>query len=325
MLPTSIHDPPKKTRQYSNLFLCFFLGVFVLFCLTFSVLYWIDIPENQLEWLRGKKLPKSVEHKKDVEFRDEIPHVILSESVYSVKIKNAVGYDPVDEDEENKMRRETVKQAFLHAYTGYKDRCMGEGELKPRSGGCHNWMGEKMGLSVIDSLDTMLVMGLDDLYKESRDWIEKNLDFDKPVSVSVFEITIRCLGGLLSAYHLTKDQLLLDKARDLANHLLPAFRGRKFPAPMINLRSGDIRSHGWSTSSILAEVGSLQLEFTYLSHVTGNPIYAQKVLSVYSQILKNLPPDYLLPVKIHGAYVSLAPSLQGLLVIVIMNICLSIG
>lgn len=39
------------------------------------------------------------------------------------------------------------------------------------------------------------------------------------------QITIRVLGGLLSAYHFSgeNDQMLLDKAVDLADRLLPAF------------------------------------------------------------------------------------------------------
>lgn len=39
------------------------------------------------------------------------------------------------------------------------------------------------------------------------------------------QITIRVLGGLLSSYHLSgeQDQMLLDKAVDLADRLLPAF------------------------------------------------------------------------------------------------------
>lgn len=41
--------------------------------------------------------------------------------------------------------------------------------------------------------------------------------------MSVFEITIRCLGGLLTAYDFTKDELMLIKAEELAKRLLPAF------------------------------------------------------------------------------------------------------
>lgn len=49
-------------------------------------------------------------------------------------------------------------------------------------------------------------------FAEARDWVEKELSFDKNVDVNLFETTIRVLGGLLSTYHLTGDQLFLDKA-----------------------------------------------------------------------------------------------------------------
>ena len=47
-------------------------------------------------------------------------------------------------------------------------------------------------------------------------------------------------------------------------------------------------NYGWASGgqSILAEFGSLHLEFTYLSHITGDPIYAKKVyIFVYLQLV----------------------------------------
>ncbi len=43
--------------------------------------------------------------------------------------------------------------------------------------------------------------------------------------------------------------------------------------------SGSGHNWGWASggSSILAEFGTLHLEFMYLSHITKNPIYAEKV------------------------------------------------
>ena len=74
-----------------------------------------------------------------------------------------------------------------------------------------------MGMTLLDSLDTLLVMGMDEEYKEARDWVEKHLDFNRHRSVSVFETNIRALGGLLAAHALTKDPMYLDKAKDLAD------------------------------------------------------------------------------------------------------------
>ena len=40
-----------------------------------------------------------------------------------------------------------------------------------------------MGLTMVDSIDTMYLMGLKDEYKKARDWIEKNLRFDNNVII----------------------------------------------------------------------------------------------------------------------------------------------
>ena len=45
---------------------------------------------------------------------------------------------------------------------------------------------------------------------------------------------------------------------------------------------GAIKNWGWASggSSVLSEFGSLHLEFQYLTHLTGNPVYLEKV-SIY--------------------------------------------
>lgn len=52
-------------------------------------------------------------------------------------------------------------------------------------------------------------------YEQAREWIEKSFDVDSS-SVdkfnSHFELTIRILGGLLSIYHLTGDEIFLKRA-----------------------------------------------------------------------------------------------------------------
>lgn len=49
-------------------------------------------------------------------------------------------------------------------------------------------------------------------FGEARRWVSEKLQFQKDVDVNLFESTIRILGGLLSAYHLTGDALFLQKA-----------------------------------------------------------------------------------------------------------------
>lgn len=52
--------------------------------------------------------------------------------------------------------------------------------------------------------------------------MSEKLQFQKDVDVNLFESTIRILGGLLSAYHLTGDALFLQKA----------VRARQAPSPL---------------------------------------------------------------------------------------------
>ncbi|CAG8772845.1 17349_t:CDS:2, partial [Racocetra fulgida] len=79
------------------------------------------------------------------------------------------------------------------------------------------------GVTIIDALDTMWIMGLKAEFNRSRDFV-KNLNFTKTVdNINVFETIIRYLGGLLSAHELSQDKIFLEKAYELGIALLPAF------------------------------------------------------------------------------------------------------
>jgi len=55
-------------------------------------------------------------------------------------------------------RQKAVVNEFLHAWNGYRTFAWAHDELKPVSKGWVDWMG--VGLTIIDSLDTMYIMGL---------------------------------------------------------------------------------------------------------------------------------------------------------------------
>jgi len=55
-------------------------------------------------------------------------------------------------------RQKSVVDAFLHAWKGYKTFAWGHDHLKPISRTSNNWF--HLGLTIIDSLDTMYIMGL---------------------------------------------------------------------------------------------------------------------------------------------------------------------
>ena len=147
-------------------------------------------------------------------------------------------------------------------------------------------------------------MGLKDEFEKGRKWIEENLSFDNiKTDVSLFETTIRYIGGLLACYAFTNDRLFLDKAEHIANKLLPAFNSPKnIPFSLINPTNKFSKNYIWASasSSILSEIGTLHLEFVYLSDMTANPVYAEKVFKI-REILKamkkpkGLYPNYINP------------------------------
>lgn len=166
-----------------------------------------------------------------------------------------------------------VKEEFLHAWRGYERYARGHDELKPLSMAPHDWHAASLHMTPVDALDTMLVMGLTAEAEKTRAWIGERLSFDHDISVKVFEITIRILGGLLSAHQMTGDARLLALADDLGARLLPAFESPTgMPYMFVNLRSGQASG----AKSNPAEIGTLLLEFGTLAKLTGKPVYYDK-------------------------------------------------
>jgi endoplasmic reticulum Man9GlcNAc2 1,2-alpha-mannosidase len=93
------------------------------------------------------------------------------------------------------------------------------------------------------------------------------------------QTTAEVLGGLLSAYnHSGGDALYLTRARDLADRILPAFDTPSgLPLSMVNLRQRKgvaSKENGGLVNT--ADASTLQLEFRYLSEITGDEIYWKK-------------------------------------------------
>ncbi|CAG8742292.1 21020_t:CDS:2, partial [Racocetra persica] len=79
------------------------------------------------------------------------------------------------------------------------------------------------GATISDALDTMWIMDLKKEFKHSRNFV-RSVDFTKSDEIiNVFETIIHYLGGLLSAYELSKELIFLEKAQELGNALLPSF------------------------------------------------------------------------------------------------------
>jgi len=178
---------------------------------------------------------------------------------------------------------ERVRSEFLFSWQAYEKYAWGHDELRPISQTPRDWYGESLMMTPVDSLDTLILMGFNDEADKARKLIDEKLSFDKDISVQNFEVTIRLLGGLLSAYEMTHDEQLLKLADDLGTRLLPVFNSPTgMPYRFVNLRTG--KTSG--SKSNPAEIGTLILEFGTLSRLTHKPVYSDKAKNALVQLYK---------------------------------------
>jgi mannosyl-oligosaccharide alpha-1,2-mannosidase len=190
-----------------------------------------------------------------------------------------------------RTRQLQVVDMFKETWTAYERDAFGSDEYHPltRRGG--NLTDSGIGYFIVDALDTMMLMNLTEPYNKSRAWIEQHLDFNVGGSVSTFEVTIRVLGGLLSAYTISlEDQLYLNKAVDLADRLIKGFHPKSgMPPPFSNLR--DYRKTFGAYSLSLAEVGTLSLELKYLAYISKERRFWDAAEKIGQTLNKNMPKD----------------------------------
>jgi len=186
-------------------------------------------------------------------------------------------------------RRGQVEDAFKHAWKGYRDHAWLHDEVMPVSGGQKDpfagW-----AATLVDSLDTLYIMGMKDEFAEAIEALEK-IDFTKPNAdkVPVFEVTIRYMGGLLGAWDISghKHPILLQKATQLGEFICKAFDTESgLPVPYYWWKRNTPGKLPGEDKVIIAQIASLSLEFIRLSQVTGDPKYAAQIQIVTDQLAR---------------------------------------
>ncbi|CAO1636497.1 unnamed protein product [Parajaminaea phylloscopi] len=210
-------------------------------------------------------------------------------------------------------KREAVKKAFVYNFENYEKYASGFDTLAPltKKGQNTNDILGGFGATAYDALSTMVVMGLqhDPLFERAMKYVEK-IDFTRPKDkssegvVSIFELTIRAIGGLVSTHDLLQHRgvdppaFLVKQARTLADTLLPGFV-HDIPFNYVNITAKKPKNE--SDTANYAEAGTLLLEWTRLSELTGNDIYRKKVLASEgalmnaSMVLPGLPGQQIWP------------------------------
>ncbi|XP_018525913.1 ER degradation-enhancing alpha-mannosidase-like protein 3 [Lates calcarifer] len=212
--------------------------------------------------------------------------------------------------EEKTVIRDQIIEMFDHAYGSYMKYAYPADELMPLScrgrvrgqepnrGDIDDSLG-KFSLTLIDTLDTLVVLNKLDEFEDAVRKAVKDVRLDNDVVVSVFETNIRVLGGLLGAHvmadllHQRGDRMqwyrdeLLHMAKELGHRLLPAFNTTSgLPYPKVNLRYGVQNPNsrtGTESDTCTACAGTMILEFAALSRMSGESVFeehARKAMDV---------------------------------------------
>lgn len=78
-----------------------------------------------------------------------------------------------------------VKREFEHAWSGYKQYCWGHDDLRPVTRTCRDWYGTSILMTPVDSLDSLYLLGFKKEADATREYIARNLSFDKDISVRI--------------------------------------------------------------------------------------------------------------------------------------------
>jgi hypothetical protein len=177
---------------------------------------------------------------------------------------------PVFGEELKASMRDKAKAAAQHAWSGYKKYAWTMDDLEPLSKKGKNWYKHSMLMTPVDAFDTFIMLGLSKEAAEAKEVIVSSLSFNTDNDVQVFEITIRLLAGLITAYELDGDKRFLLLATDLADRLMPAFNSPTgMPYRYVHLQTGKTRD----SINNPAEIGTLMMEFGQLSKHTHNSKY----------------------------------------------------
>jgi len=250
---------------------------------TTSELHWTKMPEHfpvptesiiTLPSAKPKQLPK-VQHK----FKDE---TALEKGT-------------------REKRQAQILKTFKKSWDGYVEHAWLHDELRPKTGGFKDpfcgW-----AATLVDSLDSLLIMGLEDEFAHALKGLAQ-IDFttSQRRDIPLFETTIRYMGGLLSAYDLSghKHQIILDKAIELGEILIGAFdTPNRMPQTFYSWRPAFVMNpHRAGTRVVMAELGSLSMEFTRLAQITGDDKYYDAIARITDEM-----EDYQKRTKIPGLW-----------------------
>lgn len=213
-------------------------------------------------------------------------------------------------------RREFVTELARSSWAAYVKYNWGDNALEPVSDTFDrkfsgSQIGHKGGRTIFASLSTFLVMGLEKEFAQGKQWIVGNFSFENTNTyANIFGHVTHYIGGLLSAYALTGDELFLKKAEEFAVRIESAYNtSTGIPRSLFNLK--DLSTINPYPS--LSTIGGQYLEHAYLSDLTAKPQYRQQVTRIREHLEAAAKPNglYYARMNINGQWDAQTSSLFG--------------
>jgi mannosyl-oligosaccharide alpha-1,2-mannosidase len=201
-------------------------------------------------------------------------------------------------------RQAAVKATFERCWKAYKQHAWMKDELTPIDAGFGQGFGG-WAATLVDNLDTLWIMGLKGEFEEA---VAASMHIDLGTSttetVNVFETTIRHLGGFLAAYDFSGDRRLLERAKDFGEMLLKAFdTPNRMPITRWKPQEAPNGPQEADPVVLVAEIGSLTMEFTHLSQVTGDMRFydaTHRIMKLFASQQEDTHLPGMFPVSVNG-------------------------
>ena len=295
-IPRNVAGNTKMSRQHQRALTYLVLGALALgawytwFCAPLDPL---AIPfEDHVAYMNDRSSSKSYTSRQSYDWRKApFRNVLKSYTSLPVGQPRALPQVQFDFPPETKLQRErretqrvAVRDEFKRSWDSYRAYAWAEDELQPITGvGLKTFGG--WGATLVDSLDSLWIMGMKEEFYEGVQAVAA-IDFGKSdmKTISVFETTIRYLGGMLSAYDLSQEPVLLEKAMQLGEMLYRSFDTENHtPTGWFDIEKAK-DPEGYSpkseTSICFACLGSLTMEFTRLAQITQQSKYYDVVARI---------------------------------------------
>lgn len=179
-----------------------------------------------------------------------------------------------------------LKDFIKKSYRTYSKNCFGSDFILPLTGECVNY--SSIALTAIDALDTLILIDDSEGIEQINDYLRSDNSFCKPKSNNFMhtkDIITHIVGGLISAYSLTSNELYLQKAIECADFSLSAFRG-DIPKPLINGNEKQSQDFVWARGTTLSESSCFPIEFRGLSCLTKSKKYLNRIKNYFKCISK---------------------------------------